>query len=279
MSGRRAWHPPERGRHRRSRWVLRTMGLLFACVSVLAGWLTVAGAPINTEPVNVAGEGDVPIVRPTMPTPPQVLGDGAEEATVPRATTANPTLERPVTPPITPDIPAVGTGQFVVAAGSGQTVGQGLTVTYSVEVEGGLPYDARAIATVVDRVLADERGWTRVADTSLQRVDEEPKFRVRLASPQTVDQLCAPLETRGRLSCRNGESVVLNAWRWANGATAYAENLRQYRTYLINHEFGHALGEKHEECAGVGEIAEVMAQQTKGLDGCRANPWPVEPGS
>lgn len=135
--------------------------------------------------------------------------------------------------------------------------------------------DVEVVARLVESVLADERGWTTVGAHALQRVDVDPDVRVRIASPTTTDRLCSPLDTGGRLSCRNGANVVLNAWRWANGANAYEGDLDGYRTYMINHEFGHALGNPHASCPSPGAVAPVMVQQTKGLDGCTANPWPT----
>ena len=134
---------------------------------------------------------------------------------------------------------------------------------------------AVSIARTVDGVLAHPRGWTAVLARSLRRVDSDPAIHVRLASPQTADKLCAPLDTGGRLSCRSGDLVVLNAWRWVNGAAAYANDLAAYRRYMVNHEFGHALGNGHKPCPGPGKPAPVMVQQTKGLEGCTANPWPL----
>ena len=171
-------------------------------------------------------------------------------------------------------IPESGTGKFRTAPGSSRPIGRGPKVTYSVEVEKGLPYSATAVAQVVDRVLADRRGWTSLAAARVRRVPSSAAMRVLLATPETTDALCAPLQTGSRLSCRNGEKVILNAWRWANGAESYGDDLQDYRTYLINHEFGHALGNRHRTCPRKGAVAPVMAQQTKGLGGCRANPWP-----
>ncbi len=153
--------------------------------------------------------------------------------------------------------------------------GTGERVTYSVEVEEGLPLDAAVVARTVDRVLADPRGWTAVESRALQRVDADPMIQIRVASPETTDRLCAPLDTGGRLSCRNGDLVILNAWRWVNGADAYPDDLAAYRRYMVNHEFGHALGNGHESCPARGDLAPVMVQQTKGLDGCLPNPWPA----
>jgi hypothetical protein len=93
-------------------------------------------------------------------------------------------------------------------------------------------------------------------------------------TPKTTDRLCAPYLTRGEVSCQNGNRVVLNAKRWLLGADAYGSDLTNYRRYLVNHEFGHALGKHHVDCPGPGRLAPVMMQQTKGLGTCRKNPWP-----
>ncbi|NHA01298.1 DUF3152 domain-containing protein [Nocardioides sp. W3-2-3] len=139
-----------------------------------------------------------------------------------------------------------------MATGTSKAVGSGRLVTYSVEIEEGLPYAVNDVAEVVERVLGDDRGWASAMGLSLRRVTSSPDFRIRLSTPKTSDELCAPLNTGGRLSCRNGQMVVLNAWRWANGADAYASDLRNYRAYMINHEFGHALGNAHRTCPGKG---------------------------
>jgi len=52
------------------------------------------------------------------------------------------------------------------------------------------------------------------------------------------------------------------------------ETVNGYRTYVINHEFGHILGHGHEKCLGPNYLAPVMLQQTLGQKGCLKNPWP-----
>ncbi len=154
-------------------------------------------------------------------------------------------------------------------------MGRGTPLRYTVGVERGLPYTPAEIALVVDATLADPRGWTKDGRHAFQRVPRRPDFRVLLASPDTTDELCAPLLTRGRVSCRNGAAVVLNARRWAYGIPDYDGDLRRYRQYVVNHEVGHAVGVAgHEECPGKGRLAPLMQQQSYGLDGCRPNPWP-----
>ena len=61
--------------------------------------------------------------------------------------------------------------------------------------------------------------------------------------------------------------MVLNAKRWLLGADSYGSDLTNYRRYLVNYEFGHALGKHHVDCPGPGKLAPVMMQQTKGLGG------------
>jgi hypothetical protein len=44
---------------------------------------------------------------------------------------------------------------------------------------------------------------------------------------------------------------------------------------VIDHETGHWLGQGHAFCARPGALAPVMQQQSKGMHGCRPNPWPL----
>ena len=44
---------------------------------------------------------------------------------------------------------------------------------------------------------------------------------------------------------------------------------------VVNHETGHWLGHGHRVLPATARPAPVMQQQSKGLDGCRPNPWPT----
>lgn len=80
----------------------------------------------------------------------------------------------------------------------------------------------------------------------LRPVGPEPDLaHAYIVTPKTTDRLCAPYLTRGEVSCQNGNRVVLNAKRWLLGADSYGSDLTNYRRYLVNHEFGHALGKHH----------------------------------
>jgi hypothetical protein len=229
-------------------------------------------APRDGDPVSGGNRSALtsrPAVPSASPTPDaEVLaGEVAGEVG-----TTDDRVTRPRKPPeATARIPERGSGRFEVAAASSDPVGD--ATTYRVEVEEGLPYSAEGVARMVEATLSDDRGWA--AKHPLVRVDGRSDLRIVLAAPETADRLCAPLDTNGRLSCRNGGDVVLNAWRWRFGAASYAEDLLGYRRYVVNHETGHALGYPHAGCPGEGDAAPVMLQQTKGLKGCTANPWPV----
>jgi hypothetical protein len=142
-----------------------------------------------------------------------------------------------------------------------------------VEVEVDLPVTTDQFARDVDRTLGDRRGWTKEGEHSFQRT-ENGTLRIVLATPETTDRLCAPLKTDGEVSCRNGNVIAVNALRWARGAKSYRQDLSSYRTYLINHEVGHSLGLLHAVCPLPAAKAPIMLQQSLGLDGCKANPWP-----
>ncbi|MCU1370905.1 MAG: putative rane protein [Ilumatobacteraceae bacterium] len=132
------------------------------------------------------------------------------------------------------------------------------------------------LARGVMATLEDPRGWSRAGVRF--RLDDGAPYRIVLAEPGEVDQLCAPYITSGRYSCQIGPVVALNADRWRQRPSHWGGSLDAYRSMLVNHEVGHLIGQHHARptCSGPGEPAAVMAQQTKALGGCAPNGWPLE---
>ncbi|EFD64980.1 DUF3152 domain-containing protein [Streptomyces anthocyanicus] len=177
-------------------------------------------------------------------------------------------------------IPSSGPGTFATADGNGARVGgSGRTLTYVVQVEDGIGISAPDVAAEVERILADERGWTADGKVGFRRVSGGASdFRVRLATAGTVDDICGQygLDTGGEVNCNVGQDVMVNLKRWLLATQYYADDVTSYRALIINHEVGHFLGHGHEGCPGAGRPAPVMMQQIKGLHGCRTNVWPYD---
>jgi hypothetical protein len=170
---------------------------------------------------------------------------------------------------------------FLFVDGDGSVAGDGTLRTYRLEVEADTGVDPRAFTDLAERILNDERGWTGAGDWALRRVSSrDADIRVVLATPPTVDRLCAHagLDTHGEVSCWNGRFAAINGDRWNSGAEGFVGPLRAYRQYVLNHEVGHGLGYHHEACPRPGARAPVMQQQTYATRPCRANGWPVHDG-
>lgn len=176
-------------------------------------------------------------------------------------------------------VPEAGSGELRVVPGATEPPdGEGEVLSVRVEVEQGLDTDDTAFAAFVIDTLNDPRGWGADGSVRFARTDgDDPDIRVVLATPATVDEMCAPLATNGSWSCGRYGHAALNADRWVFGADAWAEgggDVTFYRQYLVNHEVGHLLGHPHEQCPVPGEPAPVMVQQSISLDGCAPNGWP-----
>jgi hypothetical protein len=177
--------------------------------------------------------------------------------------------------------PPAGPGTWAVAGRSRPVAGtSGTLLRYRVAVEQGITgITADAFGSQVAAVLGDPRSWTGTGHWRLQLVGAGVRydFTIYLATPATRDKLCGDGYDR-YTSCRNGNSVVLNVARWVQGVPGYGASLDVYREYMVNHETGHRLFHGHELCPGPGRPAPVMQQQTLGLHGCVANPWPIVDG-
>ncbi|WP_418059887.1 DUF3152 domain-containing protein [Pimelobacter simplex] len=151
------------------------------------------------------------------------------------------------------------------------------TVRYSVRVKGrlGPGVDVAAFRRLAQETYDDPRGW-RAWGVRFVQVRRGGAFTLWLSEAARVpgfSSVCSP-----QWSCRVGRNVVINVQRWQHASPAWhrlGRSLRDYRHMVVNHETGHWLGRGHASCPRPGALAPVMMQQSKGLHGCRANPWPT----
>jgi hypothetical protein len=169
-----------------------------------------------------------------------------------------------------------GQGKWHVVPGSGPKIGTGTLYTYTVEVEDGIDPASYAgddaFATAVQGTLSDPKSWTWDGKVAFQRVDANfpnPSFRVSLTTPDTTHRADAcGFQIKFEASCyrKSMGRVLINLARWVRGAKAYGADMTGYRQYAINHEVGHALGNKHVGCGGNDQPAPVMMQQSFGVN-------------
>ncbi|MCX6395632.1 MAG: DUF3152 domain-containing protein [Propionibacteriales bacterium] len=147
--------------------------------------------------------------------------------------------------------------------------------TYSIATRGAITADLKEFAALTAQSYADPRGW-RAAGYEFTRVARGGDFTLVLSSAAKVPSFGYPCSSTW--SCRVGRFVIINQTRWLHASPAWNAAglpLRSYRHMVLNHETGHWLGHGHLSCPGKGRLAPVMMQQSKGLAGCRFNPFPL----
>ncbi|MGI5252330.1 DUF3152 domain-containing protein [Actinacidiphila glaucinigra] len=180
-------------------------------------------------------------------------------------------------------------GKFQTVGGREKAPGRGTLLRVRVDVEKGLPLNARLFADAVYKTLNDKRSWAHGGARTFERVSTGPAdIVITLASPGTTATWCAKSDldtTVDNVSCDAASTprTMINAYRWAQGSETYGqERMLAYREMLINHEVGHRLGYGHVLCPKEGALAPVMMQQTKFLNygglTCKPNAWPYPRG-
>jgi hypothetical protein len=132
--------------------------------------------------------------------------------------------------------------------------------------------------TIAATVYANPSGWTR-AGICFQEVASGGNFNLILSEAQYLPAFSSVCTVE--YSCRVGNNVIINDTRWANASPSWnaaGGSLTDYHTMVINHETGHFLGHHDNEtvCAGAGQPAPLMQQQSIDLRGCAFNPYPLE---
>ncbi|KFI53108.1 DUF3152 domain-containing protein [Bifidobacterium biavatii] len=164
------------------------------------------------------------------------------------------------------------------AASSGNTP---QTFTYCLETKGDVG-STTAFANTVFRTLNNAKGWPR-AGATFERLDGDDcanaDMTLILSEAQYMSGFSAGCSDA--YSCRVDNQVIINLDRWNGGAEDWLKSggtLARYREMVVNHEVGHRLGHYDNEtaCAGSGQPAPLMLQQSMHLDGCTPNEWPLD---
>lgn len=150
------------------------------------------------------------------------------------------------------------------------------TVSYVVETRGIVSVDTAEFKQRVAETLQDSRGWVRLGIT-FREVSSGGDFTVVLSEAAQVPSFSSGCDST--YSCNVGRFVIINQDRWLGATPAWNQgggSLRDYQHMVLNHETGHWLGHGHTNCAGAGQPAAVMQQQSIALQGCVFNPWPLK---
>lgn len=148
-------------------------------------------------------------------------------------------------------------------------------VTYHVETRGRITTSLAVFSAQAQETYDDPRGWPS-AGVRFRRVAQGGDFTLVLSEARLVPRFSSACSAQW--SCRVGRFVIINQDRWKFASPAWNaahRPIREYRHMVVNHETGHWLGHGHRSCPGPGRLAPVMMQQSKGLAGCRFNPWPL----
>ena len=149
------------------------------------------------------------------------------------------------------------------------------TVRYHVETRGRITTSLKEFKAQAQETYDEARGW-RGAGIRFVPVARGGAFTLVLSQASLVPRFSSACSSMW--SCRVGRFVIINQDRWKHASPAWNAAhlaLRDYRHMVVNHETGHWLGLGHASCPGKGRLAPVMQQQSKGLQGCRFNPFPT----
>ena len=148
-----------------------------------------------------------------------------------------------------------------------------LEITYSIHSKGAFSSSVAEFAAGADAILNDPRGWSLGGSIRFRQVASGGSFRLWLVANALVPSFGGPCTTY--YSCQPGTDIVINEDRWRLGSKYWPGPVALYRHMVVNHEVGHWLGFRHTTCPGPEQPAPIAMQQSKGLNGCVANPWPT----
>ncbi|MEE1297005.1 MAG: DUF3152 domain-containing protein [Bifidobacterium sp.] len=153
-------------------------------------------------------------------------------------------------------------------------------MTYCIATKGDVG-SSEAFANTVYRTLNSTKGWPRAGVVFEPTSDTNAcDVTLTLSAPDqvtTFSTMCS-----AEYSCRVGSDVIINKKRWDNAVDDWLNasdvTLADYRTMVINHEVGHALGhiDNEQTCSVEGAQAPLMQEQSMSLRGCKPNIEPLD---
>lgn len=127
-------------------------------------------------------------------------------------------------------------------------------------------------------ILNDRRSWTSPRHWSETKVRNNADWSVGLESQSYIDSFpgMKGLSVTFMQEMPRRSLLSYDNWTHVPDALRGIYNVKEYRTYLVNHELGHGLGLPHisSRDAKKSMLAPIMIQQTRGLQGYVANLWP-----
>ena len=138
----------------------------------------------------------------------------------------------------------------------------------------------------VRRIIHSSKGWSKhykfketKRSYQLGKHGNNVYFSIELVPKlQMQEKFPSLVNERMNLSVcdMDAHKIYINEDRWMNGSVESKLQLKDYRTYVINHEIGHILGKGHRVTCTVDGYTPVMMQQTRGTYNCTPNPYPSE---
>ena len=132
------------------------------------------------------------------------------------------------------------------------------------------------------KYISNPNGWISKGYTIVE-TNNEPDILVNFEERETMDKLFGNNLSLKGLSITDRGTKPINIYfhldNWNNPPDTFIKKynrLDDYRAYLVQHEFGHALGYDHPNRPKNGEMkpCKVMLQQTKYTEPyCTVNPW------
>lgn len=124
-------------------------------------------------------------------------------------------------------------------------------------------------------VLNDARAWP--AQWLVTRVRDRAHWSVALETQEYINSILSDLQGLSVTYMMTRPRKTLFSYEnWSNvpGPCKRVYNILEYRTYLVLHECGHALGLGH--VRAVSGPVPIMMQQTLGIGHCEPNIWPLQ---